>query len=101
MSVVDDVVYFVSVKAEKDDEEVAMGVYSRNLANICWGWRNWGHCNNRYYQDLGAVEYIRVVERIWADREDGQPREIISDTVYNQRDMRRIGRERFKRKRTV
>ena len=40
----------------------------------------------------GKCESIRLVERIWVEPVDGSPPVVISEKVYNQRDMRRLAR---------
>ena len=82
----EELVNFVYATFEKKSE-MPMGIWSLNLSDICKNFKTWGQINNQSYNVWGDIISIRVVQRAW-----GKSPIIISENIYNQRDMRRIAR---------
>lgn len=97
-----DIVYFVYAKHENCDKDIPSGVWTAgegSVQNICSSFKKGGGWETRSQTGLMAVsqygkcESIRLVERIWIEPVDGSSPVVISDKVYNQRDMRRLARQ--------
>jgi len=86
----EDIVYFVYATFE-DDKEIPMGVWQPDIRGICSQFKT-GGVRSGHFSMFGECLSIRVVERIWTEPEDGSSPRIISENIYNQRDMRRLGR---------
>ena len=85
-----DIVYFVYATLE-DGKEIQAGVWLLDIRYICSQFKQGGGI--RFSLLLSRCEgclSIRVVERIWAEPEDGSPPKVISENIYDQKDMRRL-----------
>ena len=93
-----DIVYFVYAKHENYNKEIPSGVWSWDVRGICSQFKKGGDWERRSMtgsiaaSKYGKCESIRLVERIWIEPADGSSAKIISEKVYNQRDMRRLSR---------
>ncbi len=96
-----DIVYFVYAKHKNYDKEIPSGVWTAGegtVRSICSAFKKGGGWETRSQTGLyaareyGKCESIRLVERIWTEPADGSSPKVISEKVYNQRDMRRLAR---------
>ena len=91
-----DIVYFVYAKYENYDKEIPSGVWQSDVGSICSQFKKGGDWERRSMtgsiaaSKYGKCESIRLVERIWIEPADGSSPEVISEKVYDQRDMRRL-----------
>ncbi len=86
-------VYFVYAKYENYDKEIPSGVWHPDVQGICSQFKKGGGWERSMLGSLhGKCESIRLVERIWAEPEDGSSPKVISEKVYNQRAMRQLAR---------
>lgn len=86
-----DVVFFVFATFEHHEEAPA-GVWSCKLSEVCSAFKTRGAANTMYRGELGKITAVRVEERIWRPPRDGSPPVIISENIFNQREMRHVSR---------
>lgn len=96
-----DIVYFVYAKHENYDKEIPSGIWTAGEGTvqcICSAFKKGGDWETRSMtgsiaaSKYGKCESIRLVERIWIEPADGSSPKVISEKVYDQRDMRRLSR---------
>lgn len=81
--------YFVYGKFQKKDNELQMGVWE-DIKYIGHSFKTWGWRNNMFHNNLGDVEYVRVVGK--ESQQMGDER-VFFEQIYNQRDMRTLSKD--------